>query len=275
MFGGRRRKPRIGLALAAGGAKGVAYIPFIRALEEEGLEISAIAGSSVGALIGGLYASGLSTDELVAILDRFRPGQLHRFFRINWFGAGLISGESVRDFLADHLAVHDFAETRIPFRAVATDYWRRESVVFDSGSLVDAIRASTAVPAVFEPALVDGRVLVDGGITNTLPYELIRDECDVLVALDVSNRVTDPDRNDVPPVPVMVLNTFRILTDSLTEYKRRYEPVDLYFRLKLPKVEMLDFHKYREVFETAGPEVGRFMDELAEHLPGHRGRSFP
>lgn len=270
MIGRRRRKPRIGLALAAGGAKGVAYVPFIRAIEEAGLEISAVAGSSVGALIGGLYASGVSTDGLEAILERFRPGQLHRFFRINWFGSGLISGESVRGFLSDHLVVHDFAETRIPFKAVATDYWRREPVVFESGSLVDAIRASTAVPAVFEPAVVDGRVLVDGGITNTLPYELIRGDCDLLVALDVSNRVTDPDRNDLPPVPVMILNTFRILTDRLTEYKRRYEPPNVYFRVKLPGVEMLDFHKYREVFETVGPEVDRFLEELDEHLP--RGR---
>jgi NTE family protein len=268
MFGRRRKpKPRIGLALAAGGAKGVAYIPFIEAIEREGLEISAIAGSSVGALIGGLYASGKSTADLVAILDRFRPGQLHRFFRINWFGSGLISGESVRDFLEEHLAVHDFADTRIPLRVVATDYWRRETVVFDSGSLVDAIRASAAVPAVFEPALVDGRLLVDGGITNTLPYELIRGECDLLVALDVSNRVTDPERNDVPPTPIMVLNTFRILTDSLTDYKRRYEPLDLYFRLRLPTVEMLDFHKYREVFDTVGPQVDRFLEQLRERVP--------
>lgn len=266
-----REKPRVGLALAAGGAKGVAYIPFLEALEEMDVTISAIAGSSVGSLIGGLYASGVSTSEMVDILDDFKPGQLNRFFRINWFGRGLISGSSVRDFLERNLKAHDFSETRIPFVTVATDYWRREHVVFRSGSLVDAIRASTAVPAVFEPAQVDGRVLIDGGVTNTLPYELIRDECDVLVGLDVSNRSTDPDRTEVPRAAVMVLNTFRILTDTLTDYKRAHEPPDLYFRIMLPTVEMLDFHKYRQIFKDVEPEVKKFRDELHEFLHLHDG----
>lgn len=263
-----KRKPRIGLALAAGGAKGVAYLPFLRAMEEMDVEIGAIAGSSVGALVGGLYASGRSVDEMVALLEEFKPGQLHRFFRINWFGTGLISGGSVRDFLDRALGVRTFEETTIPFTAVATDYWRREQVVFRSGSLVDAIRASTAVPAVFEPARVNGRVLIDGGVTNTLPYELIRDQCDLLVGLDVSNRSSDPERTDVPRTPVMVLNTFRILTDSLTAYKRRYEPVDLYFRVQLPTVEMLDFHKWRQIFDDVQPEVAEFRAQLRELLPG-------
>lgn len=262
-----KRKPRIGLALAAGGAKGVAYLPFLRAMEEMKVDITAIAGSSVGALVGGLYASGRSVDDIVTLLEEFKPGQLHRFFRINWFGTGLISGTSVRDFLERSLGAQTFEETSIPFTAVATDYWRREQVVFRSGSLVDAIRASTAVPAVFEPAVLDGRVLIDGGVTNTLPYELIRDQCDLLVGLDVSNRSADPDRTDVPRTPVMVLNTFRILTDSLTTYKRRSEPIDLYFRVQLPSVEMLDFHKWREVFDDVEPEVSEFRERLGELLP--------
>jgi NTE family protein len=273
LFGKRKQNtPRIGLALAAGGAKGVAYIPFLEALEEMDVTISAIAGSSVGSLIGGLYASGVTTSEMVGILEEFKPGQLNRFFRINWFGRGLISGESVRDFLERNLKVHTFEETHIPFTTVATDYWRREQVVFRSGSLVDAIRASTAVPAVFEPAVMGDRMLIDGGVTNTLPYELIRDQCDILVGLDVSNRSTNPDRTDVPRAAVMVLNTFRILTDNLTRHKIEYEPLDLYFRVMLPTVEMLDFHKYKQIFTDVQPEVEKFRGELQETLDSYHGR---
>ncbi len=260
----RTKAPRVGLALAAGGAKGVAYVPFLAALERMNVEISAIAGSSIGALVGGLYASGRTPSEMIAILETFRPSQLHRFFRINWFGTGLISGESVRDFLDRNLAVKTFEEARIPFTAVATDYWRREQVVFRNGSLCDAILASTAVPAILEPARVGGRVLIDGAVTNPLPYELIRDQCDILVGLDTSNRTVDPDRNDVPGTPLLVLNTFRILTDCLTDSKRLSEPIDLYFRLSLPTVEMLDFHKYREVFDAIRPEVERFTAALEQ-----------
>lgn len=260
------RTPRVGLSLAGGGAKGVAYIAFLRALEELNVEISAISGSSIGAGIGGLYAAGLGPDELVDVLDSFRPGHLREVFRINWHGRGIISAKSVHTFLENTLPVARFDQTRIPLKVVATDYWRREQVVFESGSLADAMQASTAVPGVFEPVVLDGRVLVDGSIKNTLPYELLRDDCDFVIALDVSNRARNPDRTDVPRNLVMVLNTFRILTDSNTEYKLRYEPVDLYFRLKLPNVEMFDFYKYQEIFEAAKPEVERFSAELSKKL---------
>lgn len=260
------RKPRVGLSLAGGGAKGVAYIPFLRALEELGVDIAVISGSSIGAGIGGLYAAGLGPTELVDVLDSFRPGHLREVFRINWHGRGLISAKSVHEFLTNTLPVARFDQTRIPLKVVATDYWRREQIVFDSGSLVDAIQASTAVPGVFEPVVLDGRVLVDGSIKNTLPYELLRENCDFIIALDVSNRARNPDRTDIPRTLVMVLNTFRILTDSNTEYKLRYEPVDLYFRLKLPNVEMFDFYKYQEIFDQAQPEVERFTAELSQKL---------
>lgn len=261
-----KRTPRVGISFAAGGAKGVAYIPFLAALEDLDVEITAISGSSIGSVIGGLYAAGLGPTELAAVLETFRPGHLRQVFQINWHGRGLISGKSVRRFLEETLPVYGFEETRIPLKLVATDYWRREQVVFSEGSLVDAIQASTAVPGVFEPAVVNGRILVDGAVKNTLPYELIRDQADFLIGLDVSNRSPTPDTMQIPRTLVMVLNTFRILTDTITEYKMRYDPVDLYFRLELPNVEMLDFHKYREIFDAVGPEVERFKAELTEKL---------
>jgi NTE family protein len=235
-------------------------------MEDMGVEIAAISGSSVGAAIGGLYAAGLSPEQMGGVLATFRPGHLHQVFHINWSGRGLISAKSVRLFLDRTLPVKRFEDTRIPLKVVATDYWRREQVVFDSGSLVDAIQASTAVPGVFEPAVFGGRVLVDGGVKNTLPYEIIRDRCDFIIGLDSSNRTRDPDRTDTPRTLVMVMNTFRILTDTITEYKMRYDPVDLYFRLKLPDVEMLDFYKFEEIFDSVGPEVERFKRELGEKL---------
>jgi NTE family protein len=168
--------------------------------------------------------------------------------------------------LSDNLPVTTFAQTRIPFVAVATDYWRRDEVVFRSGSLIDAITASAAVPGLFEPAIVNERILVDGGITNTQPYDLIADECDAVVALDVSNRTENPDRNDMPSGAEMVLNTFRILTDRQTEAKVAYNPPALHFRVKLPFVEVLDFHKYQEIFDKVWPEVDRFRSAVKDRI---------
>lgn len=258
--------PRVGLALAAGGAKGIAYIPLISAMEELGVEPTIIAGSSVGSLIGGLYAAGLSPEEMISILEGLKPPVLRRLFQPSLRRGGVISGEGVRSFLRDTLPVQTFEETRIPFRAVATDYWKREEVVFSSGSLVDAIRASTSVPGVFEPAVVGGRLLIDGAAKNTLPYDTIRHACDFVVGLDVSNRTDRPNRSDVPGTLSMVLNTFRVMTDNLTETKLRYDPIDFYHRMRLPDVEMLDFHKYSHIFERVEPETAAFKANLSNAL---------
>ena len=260
------QKPRVGLTLAAGGAKGVAYIPILRALEDLGVEISAICGSSVGSLIGGWYAAGGSPDAMEAVLNRFGPTTLGEFFSLNWGGAGLISGKSVRSFLEKHLPVHSFEQTRIPFVAVATDYWRRKPLVFRSGSLIDAIQASAAVPGLFEPVVLNDTLLVDGGIANTLPYDYIRDQTDFMIGVHVSNRLEEPDTSKVPGMPEMLMNTYRILTDRLSDLELKNDPIDLYTRLVLPDVEILDFHKYREVFDQVAPEIERFREQLKEKL---------
>jgi NTE family protein len=254
------------VALAAGGAKGIAYIPLLRAMEEIGVTPCAIAGSSVGALVGGFYAAGLSPSDMTDILHELRPPTIRKIFQLSLHRGGLISGAGVKDFIRETLPVHRFEDTRIPFRAVATDYWRREAVVFSDGNLVDAIRASTSVPGVFDPAFVGGRLLVDGAAKNTLPYDLIRGECDFIIGLDVSNRTDRPNRTDVPRTFSMVLNTFRVMTDNLTETKLRYDPIDFYYRVRLPDVEMLDFHKYREIFERIAPDVESFKMKLGEAL---------
>mgnify|MGYP006284331511 FL=1 len=244
----------------------MAYIPFLARLETMGVDLSVLAGSSVGSGLGGLYAAGCSPATIAEIIKGFRPQRIGRFFSINWRGPGLISSESVRRFLTQHLPVDRFAETRVPFVTVATDYWRREQVVFREGPLVDAITASAAVPGVFEPARVNDRILVDGGITNTLPYDLISGDCDVVIALDVSNRTENPDRSDQPRSTEAILNTFRILTDQQTEVKVAHDPPDLHFRVKLPFVEMLDFHKYEEIFDKVGSEVDRFEQAVEQLL---------
>lgn len=259
-------RERIGLALAAGGAKGIAYIPLLAAMEELGVTPSIIAGSSVGALIGGMYAAGVSPDRMVEILEDLRPPAIRRIFQLSLRRGGLISGSGVREFLRRNLPVERFEETRIVFRAVATDYWKREQVVFSAGSLVDAIRASTSVPGVFEPAFVDGRLLIDGAAKNTLPYDIIRPDCDFIVGLDVSNRTNRPERTDVPGTLGMILNTFRIMTDNLTETKLAYDPIDYYYRMRLPDIEMLDFHKYSDIFDSVAPDVERFKSEISTAL---------
>ncbi|MGF1444813.1 MAG: patatin-like phospholipase family protein [Pikeienuella sp.] len=201
-------RPRIGLVLGGGGAAGVAHVGVVQALEELGIRPDVIAGTSMGAIVGGLYAAGLTPDELQAAVttidwgsifndssDRQLLHPLRRDSRIDPFSvqtdlpvgigdagiqvdAGLIDAVklslTLRRLVVRAQGVSDFDELPIPFRAVATDIVTGEPVVLGTGDLATAIRASMSIPALFPPVEIDGRLLVDGGVVNNLPVDVAR-----------------------------------------------------------------------------------------------------
>ena len=210
--------PRIGLVLSGGAARGLAHIGVLRALEEQGVHIDAIAGTSMGAVIGGLYASGYSVEELEklalaidwrqALSDAplrddvpFRRKQDDRDFLVKQklsfrddgslgLPLGVIQGQNLA-LLLESLLVHtsdtrDFDRLAIPFRAVATDISTGEKVVFRKGHLPQAIRASMSIPAVFAPVEVDGQLLVDGGMVDNIPVDVAREMgVDLVITVDI------------------------------------------------------------------------------------------
>lgn len=210
-------RPKIGLVLGGGGARGAAHIGVLRELERHRVPIDAIAGTSMGAIVGGLYASGMTVDELediVATLDwadalsdttprqdlTFRRKQDDAHYPINFelgvrdsellLPMGVIQGQKLdlvlRDLTLDVSHVSDFDKLPIPFRAIATDIERGEPYVMGEGDLAMAIRASMSVPGVLAPLQLDGRLLVDGGIVGNLPIDVMRQMgVDIIIAVDV------------------------------------------------------------------------------------------
>ena len=211
------QRPRIGLVLGGGGARGAAHIGVLKELERLHIPVDAIAGTSMGAIIGGLYATGINADELqqlVSSLDwnaalsdtaarenlSFRRKQDEREFPINFelgirgtdllLPKGVIQGQEL-DLLLRGLTLHashirDFDKFPIPFRAIASDIVAGEAVVIDSGDLSMAIRASMSVPGVFAPVRIDGRLLVDGGLIGNLPVDVMQQMgVDIIIAVDV------------------------------------------------------------------------------------------
>ncbi len=177
--------PRIALALGTGGAKGLAYIGVIEELEARGFEITAIAGSSMGALIGGIYAAGKLDvyRDWVSALAKFDVLRL-----VDWTlsGGGLIKGERVIHVLRDLIGEGRIEDLPVAYTAVATDIDRQREVWLDRGPLFDAIRASIAIPSVFRPHVHEGRRLVDGGLLDPLPVTpLLRASCEYIVAVSV------------------------------------------------------------------------------------------
>ena len=167
---------RIGVALGAGGAKGLSHIAFLQALDELGVRPAVIAGTSIGAVIGGFYAAGVSGDRLAQLVKDIGFRDLYKIvldFSILSQSA-IFTGKAVEDFLSREIPARTFEELEIPLKVVATNFWDRRPVVFDRGNLITAIRASMAMPAIFEPVLLNDTVLVDGGAVNPLPYDLIR-----------------------------------------------------------------------------------------------------
>ncbi|HET8541124.1 MAG TPA: patatin-like phospholipase family protein [Anaeromyxobacter sp.] len=182
------RPPRVALVLGGGAARGFAHVGVLRVLEDEEIPIELVVGTSVGSLVGALYADGHDARALEALardLDR------DDFFDFGLgpalFGLGLASGTRLERWTADHLRARNIEQLAIPYAAVATDLDDGSVVVLRRGDVARAVRASSAIPGVFEPVLLDGRLLVDGGVVANLPVQVARAlGADVVVAVDVT-----------------------------------------------------------------------------------------
>ena len=182
------RKPRVGLALGSGSARGWAHIGVIRALEQAGIRPDYVCGTSIGALVGAAYAAGE--------LDRFEQWVLGLgikdvvgFMDVS-LGGGLFKGERLMGFFRDHFADRPIEQLAMPFAAVATALHNGAEIWLRRGSTLDAVRASIAMPGLFAPVLYDGMVLVDGGLVNPVPVSLARAMgADILIAVDLGSDI--------------------------------------------------------------------------------------
>jgi NTE family protein len=181
--------PRVGLALSGGFARGIAHIGVLRVLEEHHIPIDVIAGTSVGALIGAAYASGTTLDEMER---QAKETRFTDFGRWTLSRVGLASNQKIEEFLARFSAAKRFEDLRIPLTIVATDLGAGNTVYFTQGDLGTAVRASCAYPGLFVPVTLNGRILVDGFLTEPVPVEGARRAgADIVIAVNLSSRVVE------------------------------------------------------------------------------------
>jgi NTE family protein len=259
---------RIGVALGAGGAKGLSHIAFLQALDELGVRPAVIAGASIGAVIGAFYAAGVSGDRLAQLVKAIGFRDLYKIaldFSILSQSA-IFKGKGVEDFLSREIPARTFEELQIPLKVVATNFWDRRPLVFESGNLITAIRASMAMPAIFEPVFLNDMVLIDGGAVNPLPYDLIRPECDLTIAIDVSGEKTYAPGNPVPNMVESILSTFQIMQAAIVEAKKQLSPPDIYVKPALTNIRVLDFYRYKEILAGVQEEVQGFKETLKNIL---------
>ncbi|HEY7609483.1 MAG TPA: patatin-like phospholipase family protein [Alphaproteobacteria bacterium] len=182
-------RPRIGLALGSGSARGFAHIGVLRALDEAGIPICCIAGTSIGALVGAVYASG-KLDLLETAVRDLDWKAVASFLDVVFPRSGLIDGKRIAEFVRRHVHTEPIDRLPIPFRAVATDLATGEEIVLGSGDLVEAVRASIAVPGILTPVRWRGRILADGALTNPVPVSVARAMgADVVIAVDLNHGI--------------------------------------------------------------------------------------
>ncbi len=268
-----QERPKVGLALGGGGARGVAHIGVLKALEELGIPIDYIAGTSMGAVVGGLYASGMSPEEIEThfreadwryLLSNSSPRESETFrskqrdfdldqnveVGLSRSGAvqlpeGLVAGRkllvNLRELTFPVRGIEDFDRLPVPFRAIATNIETGEKVVIDQGSLAEAMRASMAVPGIFAPYRIGNQTLVDGGLTSNLPIETVQAMgADIVIAVDVSPDLLKADKLDsVLSVTNQMLDI--MIAQNRTAQLRRLGARDVLIRLELPGASSADF----------------------------------
>jgi NTE family protein len=296
-------RPKIGLALSGGGARGSAHVGVIKVLEELNVPIDYIAGTSMGAIIGGIYAAGYSADELEQVLENMnwsgaltdklprreqsmRKKDLDAQFLIPYrvgfnkggiqLPLGVIEGQHLDQvfhrILLPVQGITDFDQLSIPFRAVATDLVTGEEVVLSSGSLPDALRASMSVPGAFAPVQLNGQKLVDGGMSNNLPVSVVREMgADIVIAVDISTPLLTEEQL------VSVLSVAEQLTGFLTRRNTEEQiaslgPGDILLVPDLEGVSAADFENADEIVKKGLEAAMARREDLAVlSMPQVRG----
>jgi len=286
------QRPRIGLVLEGGGALGLAHVGVIRWLEENRIPVDVIAGTSMGALVGGIYASGESPDQIAALIRNiqwtevlrgvtpyadlsFRRKEDRRDYpnafefglkKGTAFPSGFNSGQQVGLILdrvgLPYSEMKSFDELPIPFRCVATDLVAGDSYVFDHGSLAEAMRSSMSLPAFFTPVRERGRVLVDGGLVNNLPVDVARQMgADIVIAVHLPLPRLDPNS---PLSSVAVLQRSASVSIAVNEL-RSMENADILLKADVERFTMTDYKLYDQI-EAEGYKAAQTKSALLSRL---------
>lgn len=273
--------PTVALALGAGGARGLAHILVVSALDELGIAPVAIAGSSIGAIIGAGRAAGLTgadmVDHVLETVGR-RATVANRLWSLGpatmrdalgGFRLGHFNLERILEAFLPPGMPRTFEELRIPLKVMATDYYGQRSVICDSGDLIQALAASAAIPALFMPVTIGGRLMIDGGIFDPVPYELLRGEADIVIGVDVVG-APEGGEGDRPKRIDSLFGASQLMMQAHISLKLKLGPPDIFLRPPVNRYRVLDFLKARQILadaESVKDELKRALEvRLAEFL---------
>ncbi|WGK65988.1 patatin-like phospholipase family protein [Croceiramulus getboli] len=290
-------RPKVGLVLSGGGAKGLAHIGALKAIEEAGVKIDYVGGTSMGAIIGALYASGYTVKQLDSLFeyadfDRLIQDDLSRRsktfyekedaekyaitlpfnnFKVS-FPSALSKGQNIYNLmvkLTQPVAeIRDFSELPIPFFCIATDVEKGKQVMLEEGYLPQAITASGALPSLFSPVLLNGRMLIDGGVVNNFPVDEMRAKgMDIIIGVDVQDDLRE--RKDLQSAPEILLqiNNYRTINDMV----KKVEKTDVYIKPDITDFTVVSFDRGREIVD-AGEQKAKEQITILQDIAARQGQ---
>ena len=279
----KHRKPvRLGIALGGGGVRGLAAVPILKLLDDLELEVTHVAGTSMGAILGALYSLGLSgaeiesrvRDHIVLREDNLRSIYQKRKHLLRWlrlFGlaterGGILSADGAFKHLFREIAEKSFADTRRQFVAIATDFRTGDEVVLREGPLLPAIKASMALPGIFHPVRLDGQLLVDGGLANNVPYDRIIDDVNFSIAVDVMGPPhLEGDKN--PSAYETLLGAVDIMQVNALKLRMAISQPDILVEPDIEDVRILDFPQIEYVLERGEQAAEELLTKIENRYP--------
>ena len=282
-FGAPPAWPSVGLSLSVGGARGLAHVGVLQSLEEAGIQPIAISGASMGGIIGALYACGMSAGELRHFaLSLAKPREMLRLVDLLPGRRGLISSDKLRRLLCHEIGQDTtFADLRVPLALSATDLALGRQVKLTEGRVLPAVMATCAFPGVFPPVEIDGRQLVDGGVLNNLPVDMLAAfQPQLLIAVDVSPQVYEGSSYAHPPIlnwmpgPAQILyQSTMLMNHALTDAHLEDQPPDLLIKPPIPgEIGVFDgFTRAKEIIDYGRGETRNRLPQLLPKIGQYPG----
>lgn len=300
-FAQEQRKPKIGLVLSGGGAKGLAHIGVLKVLEEEGIEISYIGGTSMGAIIGGLYATGYNaaqidsifkTTDYDALIQDYIPRSTKNFYekkndelyalslpfkklRIGIpraLSKGLYNFNMISKLTHNVRHIRDFNKLPIPFLCIATDIETGEQVLLNKGSLPQAIIASAAFPSLYMPVEIDGKLLIDGGVVNNYPIQEVKDlGADIIIGVDVQDGFKNRKAlNDATRILVQITNM-----QMIQKMPENIKKTDIYIKPNIDGFNVVSFDQGDEIIKRGEEAARKVISQLKAVGNGKIQKPYP
>jgi NTE family protein len=257
---------RIGLALGGGAARGLAHIPILETFDELGIRPSVIAGCSIGAMMGAAYASGISGREMRAHAELLltkridaaryvfgaKRAKLRELLALRSVGSLQIKGEKLVSLALPDGVARRVEDTRIPLKIVATNFEQRAETVITQGDMVTAIAASIAIPGLISGPKINGEIHVDGGVTNPVPFDHVREDSDIVVAVDVTGKPRPSGRVHATNIELAV-GSMLIMFHQIAELRRAAAPPEIYIEPPVHQFAGSDYFRAAEMFAATAP----------------------